>query len=419
MQTVCLLNSVTQLGFYDLAALRQEHGLRFIAILPEEQADAIPAAVAEQLDAVYLGQTVPQDGIPTMPLQSLPPDCLTDLARLAAAGTLTIASTTNEYAPLAAALRSRFGLPGRSLQNIEPYWNKARAKAALQQAGLRTPRGVTVSARDLESDPQSAYHRLTSLLGDRFILKPHEAAGCVGATVIDGAVAFKDWIGADKVTDRFEAEEYLTGTLYHCDSIVQDGRIWQTFCWEYTFPNLFFLSGKPLGSITLTEDTPRRQRLMDFSARALQALGMVDGSSHMEVFWTEADEPVFLEIGPRPPGSMIYDCFETCYGQKLPHLDLLVSLGMPLPPPPPIRTSGYWVVWPQIAGRVEGYTPPDLDCATAFQPLFEPGEVISGSIDIRYQSGRMHSYDPDFARLYKDFDKLRRMDNPLRVTATG
>ncbi|MFE7935649.1 hypothetical protein ACFU6S_44405, partial [Streptomyces sp. NPDC057456] len=105
-----------------------------------------------------------------------------------------------------------------------------------------------------------------------------------------------------------------------------------------------------------------RERIVALNEKALRALGMRDGVTHLELFHTPDDELVFCEVAGRPAGGGIPAVTETQYGINIVEISLRIQAGLNVQLPP--RDSG-------ATGRVCGFA--------AFYPGPHDGRGIDAS----------------------------------------
>ncbi len=139
-------------------------------------------------------------------------------------------------------------------------------------------------------------------LGAPLVVKDRVSSGSRGTTILeDPAREF----AAQPVRDRL-AERFVEGVEMSVESFVADGRVvWTnpTCYWRPKFVNVV--------PAALDEET--LAVVLDCNRRALEALAIRWGMTHLELFLT-ADGPVVGEVALRPPGGYLMSCIETAYG---------------------------------------------------------------------------------------------------------
>ncbi|WP_399089548.1 acetyl-CoA carboxylase biotin carboxylase subunit family protein [Streptomyces sp. BBFR2] len=259
----------------------------------------------------------------------------------------------SEYELLdAARLRERLDVPGARVERVLLARDKVLMKSAVERAGLRVPRFLPLA--DLLKRGGAAPWQ------GRTVLKPHRGASSENVVVFAtpaeayAAVTARRSSAADLDTPddngeavaSYQVEEFVDGPVLHFDGLVQGGRVLALTGSEYLGTCLGYAQGRPLGSfqIRLTDGA---ERWVD---RALDAVGIHDGSFHLEAIRDDAGELVFLEVGNRVGGADVADTFERRTGVHLPSWELRVLLGEDvagrLPQPPADRAWYGWFVHP-------------------------------------------------------------------------
>ncbi|MCR9191510.1 MAG: ATP-grasp domain-containing protein [Gammaproteobacteria bacterium] len=152
--------------------------------------------------------------------------------------------------------------------------------------------------------------------------------------------------------EQFEIDEFISGDLYHCDSIIQDGRIVATMIGRYYAPCADFLYDVLLGSFPVLESDPLFSRIEAFSAEILSGLPQLENFvTHMELF-VQGEKLTFLEVAARPPGARVCEMYEEVYGVNIIDCAFRTQLGMHLPEKTPTGSYAAWFNVPIKAGTV-------------------------------------------------------------------
>lgn len=142
--------------------------------------------------------------------------------------------------------------------------------------------------------------------------------------------------------EQFEIDEFISGDLYHCDSIVQHGKIVTTLIGRYCAPCADFLNGAPNGSFPVLESNPLFAKIKAFSDEILNGLPALENFvAHMELF-VQGERLIFLEVAARPPGGRICEMHEQTYQINIIDCAFRTQLGMRLPEK---RLTGNYAAW--------------------------------------------------------------------------
>jgi len=140
---------------------------------------------------------------------------------------------------LAAQLRDEFNIPGMRFEQAQSFRDKTIMKYILQKNQIRTPHYVKFDHTRI-NDPKNYYDHLTQTIGLPFVLKPFNLLGGLGIVMVKSFEEFNSFCieNAKELSYEYEAEEFISGTLFHCDSIIENSEILFSTCCEYTNPNI-------------------------------------------------------------------------------------------------------------------------------------------------------------------------------------
>ncbi|WP_399082055.1 acetyl-CoA carboxylase biotin carboxylase subunit family protein [Streptomyces sp. BBFR2] len=264
--------------------------------------------------------------------------------------------SVSEYELLdAARLREHLGVTGPRVEQVTLTRDKVLMKQAAQDAGIRVPRFSAL--------PDLLHPHARAPWQGRTVLKPHRGASSENVLVYDtphqaltAVTEGRTGVAAlDTGTGRadFQAEEFISGPIRHFDGLIQDGTLLLLTASQYVGTCLRYAQGQPMGSYQITCDAPTRT----WVTRALAAVGIKDGSFHLEAIVSEEQELVFLEVGNRVGGADVVATVELATGVHLPSYELRILLGEPVAdrlPAPPAGARRYgWFVHPghHLAGQ--------------------------------------------------------------------
>ena len=204
---------------------------------------------------------------------------------------------------LAARMRERFGLGGMSVDAVRGFRDKQLMKERVAAAGLRVPHAQRVRS------VQEAWSVLESI-GFPAIIKPISGAGSADTYKVESAADMARILPHMRHVEEAICEEYIAGEEYTYDTVTVGGRPVYESVTRY-FPNaLEMRSNEWISPIMLSVrdlDQPHIRAGMDLGRKALVALGMGDGMTHMEWFRKADGEVVFGEVACRPGGACVVD----------------------------------------------------------------------------------------------------------------
>jgi hypothetical protein len=216
----------------------------------------------------------------------------------------------------AARHREALGLPGLTVTEALQLRDKIIMKRMLLGNGIRVPTFAEFSV--------AAAHRLLDAYS-RVVAKPRLGTGSMGVMVFDDHDSLDDFatVNADWLAE-FEVEEFIDGTLYHVDSIVNRGRIVAATAGRTVDPTTAYETLTPCRDIGVGEGTELRT-LLQFNEAVLGCLPDFSGVTHHEVFLS-AGTPVFCEIAGRAGGGGVVAGFRSRTGVNLHELALSSQL---------------------------------------------------------------------------------------------
>lgn len=204
---------------------------------------------------------------------------------------------------LAARLREELGLPGMTVAQTTPFRDKSDMKAALDAAGIRTPKHRRARGGD-------EIRAAAGEVGLPVCVKPIAGAGSADTYRVDDEGRLEEVILLTRHVPEVSVEEWVEGEEFTFDTLCAGG--------EIRYFNVSWYRPRPLIQRTEEWVSPQTVALRDVEAAHLkpgvemghaviEALGFQAGFTHMEWFLTDDGEAVFGEIGGRPPGARSVD----------------------------------------------------------------------------------------------------------------
>jgi len=223
---------------------------------------------------------------------------LGECQRVSHEGPLRAVLTSSEYSlQIAATVARALGLPGPDPEGIAIARDKKRQRQAFDAAGLRSPRWLQV---DSIADLVSA---LTAL-GGRAVIKPTDGSGSVGVRLVGSAadaIKAAQAVRAGSSAERRAVlvEEYVSGPQYSVE-LFHGVPVGVTRN-HIGAPPSFIETGHDFPATCNAEAT---EALSDLARRAVAALGVAWGPSHVELRMTD-NGPVLIEVNARLAGGQI------------------------------------------------------------------------------------------------------------------
>lgn len=304
----------------------------------------------------------------------------------------------------AAKLRDELGIRGASYAQILPFRDKCLMKERLVAKGVRVPRFGRFFPEERARDARGYFQQIVASVGLPFILKPVDSAGA------DGVFKLESWEDFEALPAAFgrgyEYEEFIKGTMYSVNLVSKDRKTVFGGVTEYLVNSFDVQHGKVNADINLLDEDPRVARMVGFAEQALDALGWPDGGSHLELFLTEKDELVFLEVGARFKGMAGLAAMQRHYGVAFVNLSFEIETGLKSRPYDGEKIYCYDGVLPKKQGRVAKLVEPELESQIEMTWKVRVGDTLSQSNSLVATAGTFLVSNRDFDALYRDFKKL-------------
>ena len=208
-----------------------------------------------------------------------------------------------------ALVRQELNIVGMKPQTAHKFRDKGVMKEALRAAGVPCARSQYVN------NFQEAWNFI-DLVGFPIILKPPAGAGCRATYRVDNPQSLIDAIQEIPVRPIL-AEEFLTGAEHSMEAFTLHGiPRFASFSRYYPSP-LEVMQNPHLQWVVLfpkeiEEEKYKKARIVGF--KAIQALGLQTGMTHMEWFYRPDGSIAVGEIGARPPGAQISEITGLIHG---------------------------------------------------------------------------------------------------------
>ncbi len=277
-----------------IAALRSLADVR-VAVIGHEPADRLPADVRAGLAGHWRVDNV------------LDADQLMRAARsLAGRNGGRVHRLLGVYEQLQeplATVREALGIEGMRLEAARNFRDKSRMKAVLRSAGVPCARFALCTSRDQGL-------RFAAEVGHSVVFKPPAGAGAISTFRVDGEAEVAKALDATPPGPNRPVllEEHIRGEEHSLETVSIDGRpVWHSL--THYLPTPLEVLDNPWiqWCIVLPReiDAPHYDDIRAEAVRALDALGMVTGLTHMEWFRRPDGTVAISEVAARPPGAQI------------------------------------------------------------------------------------------------------------------
>ncbi len=201
--------------------------------------------------------------------------------------------------PLAQA-RTHFGIPGTDPKTADLFRDKSRMKDALRASGLPCARHQLITSL---ADGVAFIQKV----GLPIVLKPPAGAGCKATWRIRSLEELKSAIEAVRPSrdNPTLAEEFLKGREYCFDTLTVKGKVLFENVSRY-YPGPLEVTENPWIQWAVVQPRELTRDLDDareMGRKAIKALGLETGFTHMEWFRRDDGSLAIGEIAARPPGA--------------------------------------------------------------------------------------------------------------------
>jgi biotin carboxylase len=153
-----------------------------------------------------------------------------------------------------------------------------------------------------------------------YIVKARLLAGAYGLKKVNNEEEL--WERINELGDEqsfFLMEEFITGNIYHVDSILYENEIRFSLASRYGKPPYEVAhSGRVFTSRTIKRGSETEIKLLEMNEKVLKAMGLLRGVSHTEFIESDEDGKFyFLETSARVGGAHLADLVEAASGINL------------------------------------------------------------------------------------------------------
>lgn len=306
---------------------------------------------------------------------------------------------------LVAELREKFDIEGARPKDVLPFRNKMEMKLKVANNNLRVPKNLYLE----QNSDFIYYENLKMKLGANFIIKPINSAATNGVYLVNSYEDFEYFFNSlyNKIY-TYEVEEFITGKMFHVDTVVYNKKIYFVECCIFNRPPLDFLNGYSSSSFPIKTDN---KIVKDFAISCVKALGMPNGIQHTEVFMNNMGEMVFIESGARAPGLFVVDLYKESFGINI--LDLEVSLFIgddKVNNRKSTEKHGFSVIWPTKIGVLKKINLPQLIGKYDFVWNYNEGDELNKSKSGINILAYIIVYNESYENALSDFEVLKKIE---------
>ncbi len=283
-----------------------------------------------------------------------------------------------------AQVRETLGIPGMTLEVARNFRDKARMKEVFRRAGVACARHVLAT-----TVPEAA--EFAERVGFPLVVKPPAGAGARNTLRIDDTEQLRQCLNMLPPSPRQPAliEEFIAGEEHSFDTISVRGRaVWHSLTHYRPGPLEVMQHPWIQWTVLLPReiDHPRYDDIRAVAFRALSALGMGTGLSHLEWFRREDGSVAVSEVAARPPGAQFTTLISYAHDLDFYRAWARLMVQESFDPPPRRYAAGIAFLRGQGAGRVSNVHGLDqaqreLGPLVAEVRLPRPGQQPAGSYE--------------------------------------
>ena len=240
----------------------------------------------------------------------------------------------------AASLREHLRIPGMGDTTARYFRDKLAMRIQAKSKGILVPDFLQVLN-------YNELNEFTEQVPFPYMVKPRMMAGAHGLKKVSNKEEL--WNTIDELDNEqsfFLIERFLTGNIYHVDTIVYQNEIRFALASKYGKPPFEVAhSGRVFTSRTVERGSECEQNLLELNEKVIKAMGLLMGVSHTEFIESDDDGKFyFLETSARVGGAHIADLVEAASGINLWREWAKIEI---------LRTGGEYV-YPQVSNDYAG-----------------------------------------------------------------
>jgi phosphoribosylaminoimidazole carboxylase (NCAIR synthetase) len=198
-------------------------------------------------------------------------------------------------------VRDALGIPGMGAEVARNFRDKARMKDVLRANGVPCARHALVESA-------AGAGAAVADLGFPVVVKPPAGAGARSTFRIDGEQQLQAWLQADPPSGGRPAliEQLITGDEHSFDSVLRESHLaWWSITRYLPTPLQVLENPWIQWAVLLPRSIAGAQydSIRHHGERALRALGLITGLTHMEWFRLADGGVAISEVAARPPGA--------------------------------------------------------------------------------------------------------------------
>ena len=319
---------------------------------------------------------------------------------------------------LAAKLREVFNIQGDRVAMVNKFLNKEENKKLVATQNITLPKYERFNPVQFKKEPESYNKQLIQKLELPIFAKPIDSVASQNTTKINTRDELLRWEQEHNNDFNYELDEFISGKLYHVDSIINNNKIIFAQVGENAYPCFDFSLGKINASIIVPSDGPLYNQLIQFNEQALMALRPLPNCvTHLEIFQRPNGELVYLEVACRAPGGAIVQMHEKHCGINFEQAHFVMQMGLEFNMQH-FQKGPYcaWAWFPLAEGKILGFRSLDIKSPHQIAWKVKVGEIYQKAKSLIDFAGSIILWNDDYEILRRDFDYLAQLNEPPVIT---
>lgn len=313
-----------------------------LVVISQDSEDKLPPVLKSKIAATYRIA----DGLDPQQIA----DAVREIA--GAIGTVhRLLGTLEQLQVPLAEVREALHIEGMGVGPAINFRDKARMKTVMREADVPC-------ARHLLAHSTGDAQRFVEEVSFPVVVKPQAGAGALATFRLDSVEDLSRWLSARPPGPDSPAlmEEFMSGLEHSFDSVFIRGElVWHSV--SRYFPTPLEVLQEPwiqwVVVLPREIDTDEFAEIRELGPRALKALGMTTGLSHMEWFRRPDGSIAISEVAARPPGAQITSLISYAYDSDFYKLWAHLMIYEQFDPPERKYATGAAYLRGQGTGRVQ------------------------------------------------------------------
>jgi hypothetical protein len=321
---------------------------------------------------------------------------------------LQVVTLSESSVHLTGNVKQRLGLINHDYSS---FVRKDKMKTEASKCGMPIPKYVVFDRDRYLEDRHSYILEIINQLGLPCFIKPVDLYGSMETMKINSLAEFERWASKCMKDDlTYEIDEFITGTVYQCDSIICNGvtEFCQVSVGSRPWSEIY--NGHNIGVRTVKANDAITNQIIQVAKNVNRHfMDGLSGITCLEVF-VRGDEIVFLEIAYRPPGAGLSSSpyFLRSSNIHINESHILAQTSSRWRPQAAFMNHVAWVIvpLPLRSGTLKEICVPDVDCEIEVYWNIEPGTDVETNDGINKYAGGILLWSDSYEKLAHSYEHM-------------